>query len=742
MTFATPLIAAILAGIVIPTLVILYFLKLRRRDMEVSSTLLWKKAIQDLQANAPFQKLRNNILLILQLLALIAALLAIAQPELRHRGMSTARRIILIDRSASMNATDGDAKPGEPGAPVATGGGDAGAADASPGDAGAPASKKVTRLEQAKRKAVELITGLREPTLFDDKAEEAMVIAFDSSAAVVQSFTANKALLKEAIEGVKPTDAPSSLERAYDLARAYTGTKKFEDQVDPTAGVGFIARGPTATLHIYSDGRLPDAEKIQTAPEDTVVYHAIGSADAPNVGITGLRAERAFDNPVRVNIFVGLQSTDPRAREIEAELVIDGVAQAVKGVKIAGATQPVGSESAKTEPAAGGVDAAPVTPTRPRLVPGLGGFVFPLERMDGGTAMVRLLLPERDALPTDNVAYLSIPPAKRLSVVLVSAGNLFIKTALDGLNLSKFDVKTPEDFQKMLDGGLTAQYDVFVFDRVLPEVAIGDKKRGPGLPPGRSLVLGAVPPPPLGLVDLGPGEGEVILGYVRDHPALRLASLDKINIAKFRKTQIAPETPVREIAKAKGGPAIVEVTDATLQAIVVPWDVADSDWPFDPGWVLFLARSVLHLSEAQAGALSEGIRAGDTLTTRLPPGAADVKLIEPDGTSIHLEAAPNGTVTYGPIGKAGMYSVTWEGQATPIDKADGTTARRSIAANLLDPYESDIGTAPTLSMARQEIVAQPEKESDLTRKLWPYLLLGALGVVMFEWYIYNRKVAV
>ncbi len=744
MTFATPLIAAILAGIVIPSLIILYFLKLRRRDMEVSSTLLWKKAIQDLQANAPFQKLRNNILLILQLLALIAALLAIAQPELRSRGVSTARRIILIDRSASMNSTDGDAKPGEPLA-VATTAGDAPAAE----DPSAPKSKSITRLEQAKKKALELITALRDPTLFDDKAEEAMVIAFDSSASVVQSFTANKATLKEAIESIQPTDAPSSLEGAYDLARAYTGVKKFEDQVKETVGgkpAGFVPSGPTATLHIFSDGRLPDAEKIQTAPEDTVKYHAIGAADSPNVGITGLRAERAFDTPGRVNIFVGLQSTDTNARDIDAELTIDGVAQAVKGVKIAAATQQIGSASAKSDtPASNPGDepsSAANSPTKPRLVPGLGGFVFPLDRMEGGSAMVRLILPDRDSLPTDNVAYLSIPPAKRLSVVLVTSGNLFIKSALDGLNLSRFDIKSPEDFQKLLDGGQTAQYDVFIFDRVLPEVTLADKKRGPGLPPGRSLVLGAVPPPPLGLVDMGPGELDVILSYQRDHPALRLAALDKITVSKFRKTQIVPDTPVKEIAQSKGGPAIVEINDNTLDAIVIPWDVGDSDWPFDPGWVLFLAGSVMHLSQTQSGALSEGIRAGDTLTTRLPSGASNVRLIEPSGSSVKLETAPDGSVTYGPILKMGMYNVAWDGQATPIDVQDGGAARRRIAVNLLDPYESDIGAAAKLSLAKEEITTQADKESDLTRKLWPYLLLGALAVVMFEWYIYNRKVAV
>src|SRR3954469_4359751 len=52
-------------------LVLLYFLKLKRKPIQVPSTFLWKKSIEDMHVNSLFQWLRNNVLLLLQLLVLL-----------------------------------------------------------------------------------------------------------------------------------------------------------------------------------------------------------------------------------------------------------------------------------------------------------------------------------------------------------------------------------------------------------------------------------------------------------------------------------------------------------------------------------------------------------------------------------------------------------------------------------------------------------------------------------------------
>ena len=91
---------------VVPPLLLLYFLKLRRKTLPVSSTLLWFSSTADLQANSPFQRLRRNILLLLQLIILLLLVLAIMQPRMEGPRGAGGRTVLLIDRSGSMTATD------------------------------------------------------------------------------------------------------------------------------------------------------------------------------------------------------------------------------------------------------------------------------------------------------------------------------------------------------------------------------------------------------------------------------------------------------------------------------------------------------------------------------------------------------------------------------------------------------------------------------------------------------------
>src|SRR6187431_1373147 len=128
-SFLNPWTALLAAALAIPALLVLYFLKLRRREMPISSTLLWRKAIQDLQVNSPFQKLRRNLLLLIQMLLLVLLLLALARPVSNFTPGAGKSTVIIIDRSASMSAKDID-------------------------------GGKKTRLDEAKRRALDLVSSM------------------------------------------------------------------------------------------------------------------------------------------------------------------------------------------------------------------------------------------------------------------------------------------------------------------------------------------------------------------------------------------------------------------------------------------------------------------------------------------------------------------------------------------------------------------------------------------------------
>src|SRR5579864_5093908 len=139
-------------------IVLMYILKLRRQDVIVSSTFLWRQVIRDVQANAPFQKLRKNLLLLLQLIAAALIILALARPFLRAISFGGRNIVVIVDTSASMRATD-----------------------VSP-----------SRLEVAKRRAQELVSDLR-------PGDRMMILSAAARPQAATGFTGERAELRRAI---------------------------------------------------------------------------------------------------------------------------------------------------------------------------------------------------------------------------------------------------------------------------------------------------------------------------------------------------------------------------------------------------------------------------------------------------------------------------------------------------------------------------------------------------------------
>src|SRR4051794_12889118 len=149
---------AVLAGVPVG-IIALYFLKLRRRPVQVPSTLLWRRSLEDLHVNSLFQRLSRNLLLFLQLLAVLLAMAALTGPRVSGTTGQGQRFVLAIDNSASMSATD-VAPP---------------------------------RLARAKEEARKVVAGMQSDDL-------AMVIAFADRARVVSSYTGDRRALLRRID--------------------------------------------------------------------------------------------------------------------------------------------------------------------------------------------------------------------------------------------------------------------------------------------------------------------------------------------------------------------------------------------------------------------------------------------------------------------------------------------------------------------------------------------------------------
>lgn len=241
--------AWIAVGLVPPAIFALYFLKLKRQPLEVPSTYLWTKVIEDLHVNSLWQRLRQNLLMFLQLAIALMAILALLRPGWQGQALTGRQFIFLIDRSASMSTKDAD-------------GG--------------------TRLDAAKKRLTALVDQM-------DSDMSAMIIAFDSEPDVIQEFSDNRRELREAIARIEPTAKRTEIRGALELASGFANPQR----VAIEEGGAEVDATPQekVSMFILSDGRF-DAVADFSLGNLEAQYLPIGSPVSANLAITALTAAR------------------------------------------------------------------------------------------------------------------------------------------------------------------------------------------------------------------------------------------------------------------------------------------------------------------------------------------------------------------------------------------------------------------------------------------------------------------
>src|SRR5579872_4623870 len=103
MSFLAPAFGALAA--LAALIIVQYFLKLRRPARTIPSTFLWQRALADTRANAPWQRLHADPLLMLQLLALLALVLALMRPYVLRAGAAGENIVLVLDASLTTQTT-------------------------------------------------------------------------------------------------------------------------------------------------------------------------------------------------------------------------------------------------------------------------------------------------------------------------------------------------------------------------------------------------------------------------------------------------------------------------------------------------------------------------------------------------------------------------------------------------------------------------------------------------------------
>lgn len=696
-----------LLALVPPAIIALYFLKLRRVPLEVPSTYLWRRTIEDLHVNSLWQRLRQNLLLFLQLLLVALAMLALLRPGWEGTKLDGERFIFLVDNSASMSATD--------------------------------ASEAKNRLEEAKR----IVSGLIDQM---DSGMTAMIISFADTPQVVQEFTDNRRLLLERLASIEPSARGTDLRGALDLADGLANPGRVTVQ-EGGAEVDVVEAQP-ATIYIFSDGRFEDVKGFSLGNLEPK-YVPIGTFDAKNLAITAFATRRSDAKPEERQGFVQVANLTNSPQKAVVEIEFDGDFLDAKEVEL-----PTGETAGVVFPLAD----APA-----------GSLTAKLKyELDDGSRHDALAIDDVAYAAINNAApgeVLVISPGNvGLEVALATerAGRL-AKIRFEGL-----DFLTTDEYKRAAETGV---YRLIIYDQCAPRSMPRANTLFIGrLPPGATW-RGGIGPEDASGGNPAPNKTETeaeaatkpassrfdsavagpqIIDWDRAQPLMANVELGYVDIADSLVLDPPPGAAVL-IDSTIGPIAAIAPRDA-FQDVVLGFEIfgheddgtttANTNWPRHLSFPTFWLNVLEFIGGGTEDSNLAPAYPGSPVELRPAGNATELTVVDPTGKPHTIRRGAEDVFQFYDTGRTGIYEVR-----------RGADVIERFAVNLFDRNESDVRVRPS-----QDPQANSEQAADIRighfdvkaeagqtparKEAWKALLIAALFVLLAEWYIYNRRVYV
>ncbi|MCI0356898.1 MAG: BatA and WFA domain-containing protein [Planctomycetaceae bacterium] len=648
-----------LLGLIPPAIIALYFLKLRRQPLSVPSTYLWSRAIEDLHVNSLWQRLRQSLLLFLQLLLIGLLAFTLLRPGWKGTELIGKRFIFLIDTSASMGATDT-----------------------------AP-----SRLDDAKRQVKALIEQMK-------PENAAMVISFSDIAKVEQPFTNSRRLLRQRVELISKTNRPSDLSEAL---RAASGLAN-PGQSDFEASDVQTAEALPATLYIFSDGGVGPVPKFKLGNLEPV-YVKMGEEAQQNVAIASFSTDVNPEKPGQIQAFARIENYAEAETSVEASLFLNDTL----------------------------LDAQKITlpPRGEKGLPGASGARFEMNNtIESG--VLKLVLDTKDALGADNTAFAVVNLPRPAKVLVVSPGNDALELALGTDEAKKIaDVSFAEpkllETKAYADQAAEGAFDLVIYDQCAPKT----------MPNCNTLFIARLPP--TDWAAKGPRQGPpLVIDTDQVHPLTQLVQMGNVKIVEA--TPLTGPQGTITLIDADIGPIYAIGPRAGYEDAVLGFELVtytpegkrevNTDWPIRRSFPVFVMNAVKYLGGVRSSLAAPSIKPGQPAILRTTIPVDSVVVESPRKERFNVPKEASNTYIFGRTEDLGVYDVR---------EGSGQKVNQQFAVNLFDPRESDLKPKDVVLLGAEEVKGQTAKNQS-RQELWKWLLLAAIGVLIFEWYIYNRRV--